>query len=95
MEFSHGQWIVEDTISNFRRSAKISWRLAPDSWTLKGNVCEGSLARLELTGNAPLIASLVEGWESRYYLERTSLPVLEAIIEKPGSYSVTTLIQLK
>ncbi len=95
VEVSNDRWLVRDTVSGFRRSAVLRWRLAPENWSLDGNACESSLGRLEIdAGDASIALSMTAGWESLYYLRRTQLPVLEAKIEQPGTYSITTSIHL-
>jgi len=32
---------------------------------------------------------LVEGWESRYYLKKTPIPVLEIEVDRPGELITT------
>lgn len=89
------RWKVVDEINGFKESAVLRWRLLPDHWLLEGNVCCGSNAQLSVITVAPVKRiELVAGWESRYYLQKTELPVLEVEFP-PGSWEVTTEIILK
>jgi hypothetical protein len=82
----HRRWVrvdeggltVRDEIGGFREKAVLRWRLRPGEWveTEDGVRC-GEYA-LEVRADVPIRRrALVEGWESRYYFEKTALPVLE------------------
>ncbi|MES2319258.1 MAG: heparinase II/III-family protein [Pseudomonadota bacterium] len=69
---------VRDQIGGFAGKAVLRWRLAPGPWRIDGNSVSNGRHRLTVTGSAPLARfALVDGLESRYYLEKTILPVLE------------------
>ena len=76
---------VSDDISGFRRSAVLRWRLAPGDWSLHDGcrlVCGDRT--ISLSATVPIVrCELVEGQESRHYLEQTSLPVLEVEVAEP------------
>lgn len=81
---------VVDKLSGFLRSAVLRWRLAPGDWVIDGHTITCGGNRLEILSDAPIARfQLVEGWESRYYLQRSSLPVLEIEIESPGTLTTT------
>jgi hypothetical protein len=91
---------VCDEVRSFTRKAVLRWRLAPGSWrvdrssesavVVSGDTSGG--ARLSVRSSTPLVrAELVEGWESRYYMARTSLPVLEIEVAKPAT--LTTQVE--
>lgn len=69
-------------------SATLRWRLAPGDWQLDGDCVTDGTHRLCLKADAPVVLTLVEGRESRHYLELRSLPVLE--VEVTGPCSLTT-----
>lgn len=80
-----GRVRVTDTISGFRRNAVLRWRLAPGHWRLDGDSVTDGRHRLTVRATVPLARlALVEGWESRYYLEKTNLPVLEIEVNVSG-----------
>ncbi len=88
-------WKIIDEIDGFKERAILRWRLLPDQWQLEGKVCSGKHAQLSVITSATLKRfELVTGWESRYYLQKTELPVLEVEF-LPGSGEVTTEIILK
>jgi hypothetical protein len=82
---------VEDTLGGRFGKAVLRWRLAPGDWQL---TVEGMSARLSnpqagetltLQAGMPVVrCELVEGWESRHYLEKTAVPVLELEVHEAG-----------
>lgn len=84
---------VIDEVRGFDKRAVLRWRLIPCDWWLQespegprllGGVT-GELS-LSVTANVPITrCELVQGWESRYYSEKTTLPVLEVEIEQAGT----------
>lgn len=83
---------VMDEVAGFTQKAVLRWRLSPDGWkatiTAAGVqvACDRLHLMLEVQASVPIIrAEIVEGWESRHYLEKTSLLVLEVEIDQPGS----------
>ena len=84
---------VEDEVSGFTEKAVLRWRLAPGEWQLELMQEGPRVTRtgqqpvmLEVTSSAPIArAEMVEGWESRHYLEKTPLPVLEVEIQQAGT----------
>jgi len=76
--------LVRDDISGFLRDAVLRWRLLPGDWRLteQSAACEGYTLSV-CADKAPLSMNLVRGWESRYYLQKTAVPVLEAIVHDP------------
>lgn len=77
---------VADTLSGFETKAVLRWRLSPGDWVISGNECrlrDGSI-RLRVSPNVAEI-KLSQGLESRYYLQKTALPVLEITLLTPGT----------
>jgi hypothetical protein len=78
--------MVRDEISGFREKAVLRWRLAPDEWTLTHDGVRSPTFVLRVTADTPIQRlELVEGWESRYYLHKDSIPVLEVELTDPGT----------
>ena len=76
---------VEDRVAGFRRSAVLRWRLAPGAWRLEGNGVSNGSYSLRVSATVPLVRmAIVSGWESRYYSQKTPLPVLEIEVAAPG-----------
>lgn len=83
---------VVDEVLGFSHKAVLRWRLAPGNWkaqvtTAGVQVISDSLGvTLEVQSSRPVArAEIVEGWESRHYLEKTPLPVLEVETHQPGT----------
>ncbi len=88
-------WEILDEIDGFENEAVLRWRLFPDKWILDKNICTNDRVSVEVTtDNSSHKISLVDGWESRHYMEKTSLPVLEAWISKKPT-RIITIIRLK
>jgi hypothetical protein len=76
---------VEDTVSGFKQKAVLRWRLLPADWRLDGNTVRLGGHTLRVTASVPIVRmTLTQGWESRYYLKKESVPVLEVEIHQPG-----------
>ncbi len=76
---------VTDTLSGFESKAVLRWRLSPGDWILNKNECrlrDSSICLRVLADNADI--QLGQGLESRYYLQKTELPVLEITLLAPG-----------
>lgn len=75
---------VSDRVSGFRRKAVLRWRLAPGAWVLDGASASNGSHRLTLrcTGRVARMA-IAQGWESRLYLKKTNVPVLEVEVNEP------------
>ncbi|MET3376947.1 hypothetical protein ABIC89_006027 [Variovorax boronicumulans] len=88
-----GSLRVQDAVAGFVRSAVLRWRLAPGSWELIRTPETVRLVNrhhgvftLNVQASMTLVrCELVEGWESRHYLEKTPVPVLEIEIQQPGT----------
>ncbi len=81
---------VRDTIGGFCAKAVLRWRLAPGPWRIEGAGVTNGRDTVTVNASMPLARlELCEGWESRHYLEKTDLPVLEIEVNVPGEiYSV-------
>lgn len=76
--------VCTDHVSGVFCKAALRWRLEPGEWRLEGNRVIGSGVTLDWeVRDGDIRADLVQGWESRHYLEASELPVLELKIEKP------------
>ncbi len=88
---TENQLTVTDKLSNFQRMAVIRFRLPPAAWTLKNSSLTSELANFEFEGlPASAQIKLVDGLESRYYLQKSVIPVVEITIKEPAT--ITTII---
>lgn len=77
---------VEDRIDGFREKAVLRWRLCPGRWQSTAHGWQGEGLDIRIDAEMPIVRMvLVEGWESRYYLQQTPLPIIEVEIAKPGA----------
>jgi len=83
---------VVDTLEGFRDFAVLRWRLAPGDWVLRidheyneAHVSCGAQL-LTVRTNVPIVTcQLTIGWESRHYLEKLPLPVLELEVRQAAT----------
>ena len=77
---------VQDSFSGFREKAVLRWRLAPGEWRVEGQSVTNGAQRLTISANIVIERfELTQGFESRYYLQKTNTPVLEVEVHQPGS----------
>jgi hypothetical protein len=77
---------VHDVVSGFARRAVVRWRLRPGPWRIEGLAVTDGRHTVTVKTSVPAVRfELVTGWESRYYLQKTELPVLEVEINEPGT----------
>lgn len=85
VELGNGRLVCRDTLGGTAKRAVIRWRLEPGDWQLQGRrvTCGGCEIAVESDGS-PVELCLVEGSESRFYLQRDRLPVLEVRVPVPA-----------
>lgn len=82
---------VKDKISGGFKKATLRWRLSPGDWEWNGTVLTNGSVSIEVEATHPLARrELVEGSESRYYSQKTPIPVLEIDVVEPCS--ITTRV---
>ncbi len=85
---------VIDRVKGFTEKAVLRWRLQPGAWSLSGGTVRSERYELSVHSSVPAIRrEIVEGWESRYYMKKDPIPVLE--VEFNASGTVTTEISLR
>jgi len=85
LDLGNGQLTVTDDIAGFGERAVLRWRLAPGSYQLDGHVVSGHGIQLEIMADMPIVRiALVRGFESRFYLQKNDLPVMEVEVSEPG-----------
>jgi hypothetical protein len=85
---------VTDQLQGFKRSATVRWRLAPGDWRLSERVCTSDMANISIESDVTLRrVALTRGWESRHYLEKSALPVLEIEVDQSPA-TITTVFEL-
>ena len=89
-------WTIIDRVSGYKKKAVLRWRLAPElNWHLDGNRAIGDWAEIVISTEDNLAGvRLIDGWESLYYLEKTTIPVL-AVEMRPPCVRVKTVIRFR
>ena len=75
---------IVDDITGFSKKAVLRWRLEPSDWVIEGNSVSNLALKIVITSNTEknLDILITQGEESRYYLQKNNLPVLEVNITK-------------
>jgi len=83
---------VKDNVQGFAHHAVLRWRLIPGDWQLEQTpqgprlTLSAAAVTLKVSATVPITrCDLVEGWESRHYLEKTPVPVLEIEIQQAAT----------
>ncbi len=83
VSLSPQQLSVTDKVTNFKHKAILRWRLQPGEWQIDGLTINNGKHHISIRSTAPIIRfEITQGWESRYYLQKTALPVLEIEIHQ-------------
>ena len=86
ISLTEGMLDVVDGLSGFRTRAVLRWRLRPGTWELDGAAITDGRIRITVIADVPIVRqAIVSGWESRFYFQKTELPVLEVEIERAGT----------
>jgi len=81
---------VTDEISGFKRHAVLRWRLSPTAWKLDDHTVGDGRHTICIEADAPLARiEMVDGWESRHYLDLRPLPVLEVEVRQSARIKTT------
>jgi hypothetical protein len=83
---------VLDQVQGFKRKAVLRWRLAPGNWSQNETGCASAMGQIRVESSVPVRRmSLESGWESRHYLEKSTVPVLEVEIDQSPAVLTTTV----
>jgi len=75
--------IVTDQIRGFKQQAILRWRLIPSEWILNKNIISNGKIAIEISSDSEVKIHLTQGEESRFFYQKTNLPVLEIIATEP------------
>lgn len=79
---------IIDKVSGFERSAVVRWHLPNLSWQLDGHQLTCGQYTICVDSDVPITQiALVDGLQSRYYLKKEKIAVLEITIERAGTVS--------
>lgn len=83
--------MVIDEISGFDKQATLRWHLPQGNWQVSPSSIANKEWQLAFDANVEIKdIRLVEGWQSRYYLKKQPVSVVEVTIEHPGI--ITTIV---
>lgn len=83
---------VTDKVQGVKNKAVLRWRLNPDNWQIQGQKVTNGHHNILIDSDVKIDRlSIVEGRESRYYYQESSIPVLEVEISSDGK--ITTEYQ--
>ena len=85
-----GTLIVTDKLEGFSNQAVLRWHLPPGTARLTDHLLIADGITLEISATGPVTLRLVQGWESRHYLDKQPVPVLEVVADRP--LEVKTLV---
>jgi hypothetical protein len=90
---THGM-SVNDQVSGFNQRAVLRWRLRSGDWRLENGTLRCERYSISVASDVPITRlELVKGWESRYYMKKTPLLVLEVEIHSAGHFMTEINIQ--
>jgi hypothetical protein len=94
IELTDNQLIIKDTLSGQFEQACLRWRLADLAWQMRGHSLLADNIQLSISSSESLISfTLAQGFESRYYGQKTPIPVLEILVA--NNTQITTIISWK
>lgn len=86
LELRDTSLVVRDQLAGFANRAVLRWRLRPAPWRVEDGTVSDGVHRLRIFADVSLVrCEIVDGWESRYYMRRTALPVLEVEVATAGT----------
>lgn len=83
--------VVTDQVSGFKDQAVLRWRLQPGQWKLNDKKIFNDAISIEIKTDNEVEIVLSSGFESRYYYQKTVLPVLEVKVKQ--SSTIITVIK--
>jgi len=70
--------IIDDRLEGNFQHGKLRWRLEPGEWKLDGNSIYKDNIKIEIIGINNFEEMIIKsGWESKFYMHKTEIPVLE------------------
>jgi Heparinase II/III-like protein/Heparinase II/III N-terminus len=79
---------VVDDVEGFKKKAVLRWRVPHRHWRLEGQRWTDGAHTLTVQSSVPIArCEVVDGWQSRHYLEKTPVSVLEVEIEQAGTFT--------
>lgn len=87
---ANNQIIIEDHLDGFVKHATLRWHLPLKNWLLTENVLINEHFTVRFSSNVKIEQlTLVDGWQSRYYLKKDPINIIELTIVEPGTIITT------
>ncbi|GHF87854.1 heparinase II/III family protein [Thalassotalea marina] len=87
--------LIQDTVKGFKNNAVLRFHLPKDDWQLTDNKLVSAQYMINVNADIALKKiALVEGWQSRYYQNKTPIWVLEVTVIKQGTISTELTARL-
>ena len=85
ISLSQSELIVIDDVEGFKDKVVIRWRLPCGRYSHENDSIIADDFTIKIEADVELKrVEIVEGWESRYYMEKSKSPILEIEVEKPA-----------
>lgn len=85
IELKSDNLVVTDKVSGFKKKAVLRWRLEPGDWKHKDGIYFNESYSIKVESNVSIVrCEIVQGWESRYYYDKQTVPVLEVEVRQPS-----------
>lgn len=79
------QLVVTDEFAGFKEKAVLRWRLEQGEWDIINGLLVNGSHTIKVVGDMPIERfELVQGWESRFYQHKQTVPVLEVEVKQSG-----------
>lgn len=90
IELRSNNLTIIDTLSGFKKQATIRWHLPRKNWQLQGNKLLSDKINIDISANVEITKiALVDGFQSRYYLQKEQIPVLEISLVNAGKITTS------
>ncbi|WP_200894521.1 alginate lyase family protein [Sphingomonas sp. SRS2] len=78
--------VITDSVSGFRKTARLQWRLRPGDWRHDGpcDITDGQ-HRLRVASPAAIKLEIATGWRSLFYLSKEPIPVVSVTLSEPAN----------
>lgn len=86
IELNENSLKVRDEIKGLKHSAILRWRLKPGDWKISKHSIKNKNHIISIQSTMPIKRfEVIEGWESKYYLDKQPIPVLEVEVHEAGA----------
>lgn len=84
---------IKDEVKNVSKNVEMFLHLSDDDWMLNNNVLSNGRLEMHFSSNASFTASIIDGYESRYYGSKNKVPVLSLTLNQKKLVKIETTIR--